>query len=1244
MKILAIRIRNLASLEGTTEIDFTKEPLCSAGIFAITGPTGSGKSTILDALCLALYAKTPRYMQAREIGVEIADVHGSSINQSDVRGILRDGTAEGYAEVDFVGIDGRHYRANWNVRRAHGRANGSLQAANTALKNLTNGSDIGGRKSELLPEITRLVGLSYDQFTRSVLLAQGDFTAFLKADKDQKASLLEKLTGTNIYSALSRRIFERHREEDQQLKFLQRSQEGIITLTTAEFTTLHEQQANLATTLERLEVQIDTTTKEIKWHVDQREHQTQIDEAQQILEERVNQKEQCAYRETYLKQVEQIQPTRSWVDAKREATIQLAQRQKAHEEVLALQRLLVQQEQETEVAMAEAAEHLAAQIAIQDDAKPLLDHAKRLDAQLQSRAEEIASAQQHLDVRKAKLEACRHRLVKQQQEGEASARQIATRQHWKEKHANRQPVAENRILIITRLDEARKQLEAADKAARDAAQYVAEITANTIELARVAQHAENLTRKASEADIQLRGLHQELSTLPIQQLRDENNVLSAEIEEIRGAATQWRQVHQIQQAYEALREKVKGYQGELADKETQFTAAVAALGAASEQRKASASMLEKATLAASENTEALRGQLVDGSPCPVCGSESHPYALENPMLNHVLDELKKADQALEKTYNEHLAHHSRLAQAVPLLQQTISALEIDINLKQLELQSLIVSWEAFAVSQLCAKIAPDKREAWLTQRLDDAKARQEVIAQQLDRYQNLLSRREAIRQTQESQHTEQTNTANRVKDLEHAIQTLKERLADAQSVQSANTASLEEVLASLQPNFPDNQWIANWKGHPGAFVDTISAFADEWKKNETALEKDSNKLHVLQATITGIQAEEQGLAADATQAAQELSDKQITYNALKDSRQSIFDGAAAEAVETRLVQQLTDARARVADCEARRAKVHTEHTKIDAAISQANVEIKRIAKRINELSEQIGQWLADYNATQQGALDMAALQALLSHPPAWIAEERAALSGIERAVTQARSVWEERRRQLNQHEQRRPSDQTEDELKQALVAQQALRSESQRDHNQIGYRLKQDEDNRRQLGDLLTAIQLQAAVVENWSKLNEIIGSADGRKFRQVAQEYTLDVLLSYANIHLSVLTQRYRLQRISNTLGLQVLDQDMGDEVRTVYSLSGGESFLVSLALALGLASLSANRMNVESLFIDEGFGSLDPNTLNIAMDALERLHNQGRKVGVISHVQEMTERISVQISVSKEQNGRSRVVVHAN
>lgn len=164
---------------------------------------------------------------------------------------------------------------------------------------------------------------------------------------------------------------------------------------------------------------------------------------------------------------------------------------------------------------------------------------------------------------------------------------------------------------------------------------------------------------------------------------------------------------------------------------------------------------------------------------------------------------------------------------------------------------------------------------------------------------------------------------------------------------------------------------------------------------------------------------------------------------------------------------------------------------------------------------------------------------------------------------------------------------------------------------------------------------------ELWGKLNDLIGSADGKKFRNYAQQFTLEVLLRYANHHLTGLSRRYRLERIADTLALMVVDQDMGDERRSVHSLSGGESFLVSLALALGLASLSSNRVRVESLFIDEGFGSLDADTLRVAMNALDHLQAQGRKVGVISHVQEMTERIAVQIQVQRQSGGQSRIEV---
>ena len=192
---------------------------------------------------------------------------------------------------------------------------------------------------------------------------------------------------------------------------------------------------------------------------------------------------------------------------------------------------------------------------------------------------------------------------------------------------------------------------------------------------------------------------------------------------------------------------------------------------------------------------------------------------------------------------------------------------------------------------------------------------------------------------------------------------------------------------------------------------------------------------------------------------------------------------------------------------------------------------------------------------------------------------------------------------------------------------------------ELAFRLRTQTENKAKVSGLQDDLNVRRTESERWAKLNELAGSADGAKFRRIAQGYTLDILLNYANVQLRELTRRYRLERVPDTLALQVIDRDMCDEVRTVHSLSGGESFLVSLALALGLSSLSSNRMRVESLFIDEGFGSLDADTLRVAMDALESLRTQGRKIGVISHVQEMTERIPVRVQVSREGNGKSIV-----
>jgi len=268
MKILAIRGKNLASLEGEFEIDFTAEPLRSAGIFAITGSTGSGKSTLLDALCLALFDNTPRNSGTAE-SISIVDVQDKTINQKDSRTILRRGTSDGYAEVDFVSLGGETFRSRWGVRRSRDKIEGSLQTADFRLTNLSQGMEVQGRKTELLVEVVRLIGLTFDQFTRAVLLAQGDFATFLKAKQTDKAELLEKLTGTDIYSRISSSIYEKSKAAEADLNRLQDQIKGVELLSEEQVELFTAERMAITKELDLLKVEVTLLTAKIKWMEDE---------------------------------------------------------------------------------------------------------------------------------------------------------------------------------------------------------------------------------------------------------------------------------------------------------------------------------------------------------------------------------------------------------------------------------------------------------------------------------------------------------------------------------------------------------------------------------------------------------------------------------------------------------------------------------------------------------------------------------------------------------------------------------------------------------------------------------------------------------------------------------------------------------------------------------------------------------------------------------------------------------------
>jgi exonuclease SbcC len=298
-------------------------------------------------------------------------------------------------------------------------------------------------------------------------------------------------------------------------------------------------------------------------------------------------------------------------------------------------------------------------------------------------------------------------------------------------------------------------------------------------------------------------------------------------------------------------------------------------------------------------------------------------------------------------------------------------------------------------------------------------------------------------------------------------------------------------------------------------------------------------------------------------------------------------------------------------------------------------------QRATAATEAFDSWLTGFASRTGLDLDRTYIAEVLARGEAWFAREREALAALTQSVNTTLGECTARIAAREEHLGRRPTEDAEPTVLADLAQRRAHLQKAEDQLAKAKAELLHDDQRRAQSAELLGQLNQQRVQAAPWEQLNELIGSADGAKFRAIAQRHTLDLLLLDANAQLELIAARYRLERLPESLNLIVVDRDMGDERRGVHSLSGGESFLVSLALALGLASLTSSRIRIESLFIDEGFGSLDPETLNTAMGALMHLEAQGRKVGVISHVTEMADAIPVQIRVVRGRNGASRLVV---
>lgn len=1023
MKILAIRGKNLASLEGQFNIDFTVEPLKSSGIFAITGQTGAGKSTILDALCLALFDNAPRLNKA-ESSVNVYDVEEKTITQKDSRNILRRGASEGYAEVDFVALNGDKYRSRWMVRRARGKADGTLQATSIKLDNLTGNSEEQGTKSNLLNRIVELIGLSFDQFTRAVLLAQGDFANFLKAKSSEKADLLEKLTGTEIYSKISVSIYQKTTDAKNALDLILQRMKDVKLLDDEELDALIEEKNTKNEELKPLKIQTGQIEKKLSWIKED-----------DLIKQELNQAEhelgtiQIAIRESspryeYMDMIDKSLEIRdSYIEFIKKHNGQ-KNIQTEIENNEAILKTISEQLEKTTISLSEAKKTQEEIDAKYNSLKPDINLAKELDIKIQASIEKQAELKKELETYKKQLLASDETIASQKESQEKTIKEKAQLEQW---------FLDNDVYktIVSKVDLIENLINTAYSAQRQKENASNSLKTNKAML--------ETTQK------QLRRFELEAERL--------NNLLPTEIIN-------------------------------------------------------------------------LRHKLIEGEACPVCGSSHHPFK----------DNIEQS--------------------------QKINEEELEANKQRVQ--------------------------------------------------NNINKLKTQIEQTQKG-----------MTEFETYIKNFEEQYGNSYS-------SLKDNLNLL----PD--WETKLKAE--TLGKELSLFATQWHDNRKRLDSSTLFLENVSARIITEEKAKTPILENISNKERSHQTEEETYQKNIEQRKRLLDGKSVEEVEKYYTNLRESQSKQIEILNAKKEKNDVQKSSLIGKIEQQKKDAETNEKEINRLKIQIQEWLKDENHQISAEI----LKDLISKSREWINQEKQYLSEIQNKRLTAEATLTERKKRNIKHlesEDKPLDEETKDSLSENLNTISELTESINKQLSEIEVSLLSHEKGKEQIKSFEKELNEKSELFENWSKLNDLLGSANGNKFKTIAQGYTLDVLLSYANKHLKDLTQRYSLEKIPDTLALLVVDNDMLGEVRSVHSLSGGESFLISLALALGLSSLSSNRMKIESLFIDEGFGALDIDTLSVAMDALDNLQTQGRKIGVISHVEEMKERITTQIQVIKSANGRSSV-----
>lgn len=1249
MRILRISLRNIASLEGTHTVDFTRDPLRAVGLFAISGITGSGKSTLLDALCLALYERTPRLNAVRG-AVKLAD-GTDSISQKDPANLLRRGTGEGFAEVAFVGVDNQAYTARWTVRRAHNRPDRSLQNTEMTLfrgdlpPGVNGAIEQGGKKTEVLPVISAKIGLSFEQFTRAVLLAQNDFATFLKADDKERAEILQALTGTERFEAISVAIFTRCSTEQRAVADLEARLAGNAPLAPEARQEAESARASADVAWKEAHEKVIALETHAAWFKRLAELSQQAQTAGVSLSEKIEIRDAAAPRRVGLNQTEEAsRGARPLRDADCRLRAETATAETAREAAAKVEDAARRDLAEKKLLHTAADTALANAKSALDSAKPHLLQARELDAKLAPLADRLAAATRDREGSEANL-----KLVTAGRDALRLKRDAAEKE--------RAPLILKRDALVSiaafaadtagwlhRLDHAaacRKSM--GDAAAKRTIREKEEQTKT--DAANAERAKESIVRAIAKT---ANAAFEQAETNARQHDGEKIALARTETDATRTALLHLeKHLHTL----DTLSEQAKTVEAEIAglkagneaDGKTLADLQAKRIPDSERASEAARRSFDLAEAAVTDEAIRLREKLAPDQPCPVCGATEHPLSTHAPAGEAAALRALRVDSAAKeselRTLREsavglaascatRLKQKSEKTKVLAALNTQLNALR-DVRIEHPAATAILAQPHGERTTALTIQLAAVQQAVATAESADGV--------------------RRAAEKIRDDCRTQRDTAAAALEAVEKTLARFAEELTGLRVAREAAVSAHGEATIAFQTALDElTLFFAGLTDARSEWDDDAAAFRKQFAEESNAfisVEKRLGELNALiretDAALTPANEAVARAESDAVAKRSGEAEARTVHESIRTQRAGILAGRPADAVET----ELTESFRRTSETRDVRAgeleKANNQVVSTGETLKGAGQAFAEATSRLTAATAALDIWLVGFATRIGRAFDRIELETMLARDEAWIIAERAALDAMEGAIRASEGALAVHRKTLDEHTASRPTLDDEPTVVTALAALRTVLAEAEQRRDAARAFLVADDQRIRDNAVLAGQLRECQTVAEPWLKLNELIGSADGAKFRSIAQRRTLDILLGYANSQLDQLTARYRLERLPESLNLIVIDRDMGDERRSVHSLSGGESFLVSLALALALASLTSNRLRIESLFIDEGFGSLDAETLNTAMNALMHLEAQGRKVGVISHVSEMTDAITVQIRVVKGRSGASHLVV---